>query len=58
MCIVRIQVVVIIILVGIIIEKNEIAELFQQAAEEREPPGFEHDPVHRLPRGLAQGAAL
>ena len=68
MCVARIQVNIIIIIFVIIIviviiikeikSSPSFAELLQQAAEQREPLGLEHHPVHRLPRGLAQGAAL
>ena len=65
MCVARIQVnsFVIISTNSIIIKvinssPQSFSELLHQEAKQFDPPCFEHDPVDRLPGGLAQGAAL
>ena len=65
MCVARIQVnsFVIISINSIIIKvinssPQSFSELLHQEAKQFDPPCVEHDPVDRLPGGLAQGAAL
>ena len=62
MCVARIQVnsfVIISIIIKVINSSPQsFSELLHQEAKQFDPPCVEHDPVDRLPGGLAQGAAL
>ena len=68
MCVARIQVnsfvIISIISINSIIIKvinsspQSFSELLHKEAKQFDPPCVEHDPVDRLPGGLAQGAAL
>ena len=62
MCVARIQVnsfVIISIIIKVINSSPQsFSELLHQEAKQFDPPCVEHDPVNRLPGGLAQGAAL
>ena len=62
MCVARIQVnsfVINSIIIKVINSSPQsFSELLHQEAKQFDPPCVEHDPVDRLPGGLAQGAAL